>query len=583
MGGINSESPRKIAEKVSRLIVDAFDDYNARFSDVTRRARRRFEARDRVGMHSDAVERIGLYDQAIHETFSRLEQLLDERLFSYRLWTHIRSVYGKEIESLLDAELYKTFFNTLTRRLFKTEGVDPAIEFVALDIEPTDRITHPVRRLHYSFLGDRVDAFRRLLQSLPFTANFADLQADARALSTRIQEDLHERGDSVPVAIELMETIFYRGGRAWLVGRIFGEHHYLPCVIALVNRSHGLVVDAVLTRHRHISVVFGYTHSYFHADLPTVGDAVVFLRTLLPHKPLDELYTVLGRVKQGKTERYRHFFRHLAESGAEKLEHAPGTAGMVMLVFTLPSYPLVFKVMRDDFGPAKPFGREHVQERYRMVFRHERGGRLIDAQEYRALRFPLEQVSETLLTDLLEQCGRTVSEDGRWLTVHHCYVERRVRPLDLFVAENSLPVLQEVVLDYGQAIKDLARSDIFPGDLLLKNFGVTRTVRVIFYDYDELRRVSECCFRPIPPPRSEVEELSAEPCYTVNPGDVFPEQFPAFMGLGPELMGLLRTQHPELFDYRWWQQLQQGIRRGELSDVPPYPESVRLRAVAEPS
>jgi len=319
--------------------------------------------------------------------------------------------------------------------------------------------------------------------------------------------------------------------------------------------------------------VFGYTRSYFQADLPTVGDAVVFLRTLLPFKPIDELYTALGRAKQGKTERYRHFFRHLAAHRDEQFVHADGERGMVMAVFTLPSYPLVFKLIRDKFAFPKESVRAEVMQKYTLVFRHDRCGRLVDAQEFRHLRFPRKQFAAALLGELLTSCSETVKIDGDDLVVAHCYVERRVRPLNLYVREAEPDASVRAVVDYGQAIRDLASSNIFPGDLLFKNFGVTGTGRAIFYDYDELCLVSECRFRELP------EDDDRGESFYVGPFDVFPEQFPRFLGMDAAQRAALLEAHGDIFSVRWWRELQQRIAAGLVADVPPYPQQVRVGAM----
>jgi isocitrate dehydrogenase kinase/phosphatase len=562
--------------EAARLLLTAFEDYNASFSDITRRARRRFEQSDRKGMRADSVARLELYDTSADETISRLEQHLAERLFSRTLWRDIRSAYGTLIEGQLDAELYKTFFNTVTRRMFKTRGVDPAIEFVALDIEPTDRITHPVARYTCAVGGDLPRAFMRVLSDYSFSVPYVNIERDARGLAALLQQSFEDLGEAGVLAMELLETVFYREGRAYLVGRAFGTGRYLPCVIALCCDDAGLRADALLTRRQQVSILFGYTFSYFLADLETVGDTVVFLRTLLPDKPVDELYTVLGRAKQGKTERYRAFFRHLDFHQDEPLVEADGQRGLVMLVFTLPSYPLVFKLIRDRFAPSKKFGRRQVIDRYRLVFRHDRVGRLIDAQEFRYLRFPISQFSAQLLEQLKAECDRSIQVDRHSVVIQHCYVERRLRPLDLYLAEVEEPDASRAVMDYGQAIKDLARSNIFAGDLLPKNFGVTRSGRVIFYDYDELRLLIDCRFRRLPPSRDDLMEFSDEPWFNVEGDDVFPEQFPRFMGLSKPHLDLIEQVHGELFQPAWWQEIQARIRGGESLDVPPYTEASRL-------
>jgi isocitrate dehydrogenase kinase/phosphatase len=558
-------------------IRDAFADYHRRFAEITRRARRHFETRDWNAARADAVARIELYDRCVLEISEALAGHLGDQAQHRGLWTAVRDHYARLVAPLLDQELYKTFFNTLTRRFFKTRGVAPDIEFVALDIEPTDRITHPVSRFSYAVSGDPSATARRLLGDYPFALSYADLDRDAAAIGSALQT-WAEQGLGDLLAIELLDTVFYRERRAYLVGRVFGRERYAPCVIALVNDDAGLRVDGVLLRRHHGAVLFGYTHCYYHADLATVGDAVVFLRTLLPGKPVDEIYTVLGRAKQGKTERYRHFFSHLAAHPEQRLVHAEGEPGMVMAVFTLPAYPLVFKVIRDQFSFPKDSSREDVRNKYSLVFKHDRVGRLIDAQEYRHLRFPRAQFEPALLDELLRECRESVSAEGQDIVVHHCYVERRLRPLNLYVKEVDEATALAAVLDYGQAIKDLARSNIFPGDLLLKNFGATRHGRAIFYDYDELCLVADCRFRRLPEPRNDEEEMHHGAWYYVADNDVFPEQFPRFLGMSPAQREALLQAHGEIFEVGWWQALQADLRAGRQADVPPYPDSVRLRA-----
>lgn len=566
------------AREAAALILDAFADYNERFGDITRRAKRRFEHRDWAGARQDAVERIQLYERAIDETIQRLEQRFGDRVRGRGLWAGARAHYHDLIESLLDRELDKTFFNSLTRRFFRTRGVDPAIEFVALDIEPTDAITHPVARHSYAAAGPAEALFERALRDFDFAVPYADARRCARAIAGAASRAFAGSGEQPVRALELLDTVFYRERRAYLIGRVFGESRWSPLVIALVHEDGGLRADAAITARDHLAVLFGYTRSYFHADLPTVGDAVVFLRGLLPHKPVAEIYTVLGRAKQGKTERYRHFFRHLDAHPRERFVHAEGERGMVMAVFTLPSYPLVFKLLRDRFAYPKDVAREQVVENYRLVFHHDRVGRLVDAQEFRHLRFAKAQFDPALLAELLRDCALSVHGDGDDLVVTHCYVERRLRPLDLYLREAPPEAARAALLDYGQAIKDLARSGIFPGDLLLKNFGVGRSGNVVFYDYDELGLLPDFNFRRIPAARHDDEELHAGPWFYVGAHDVFPEQFPCFLGVPDALRAALMQAHREIYDPDWWRDIQARLAAGEILDVAPYPPSARLDA-----
>jgi isocitrate dehydrogenase kinase/phosphatase len=561
--------------RAAALILDAFLDYNERFADVTRRAKRHFERRDWRQAQLDAVARIDLYDVCVGETLARLELLLDDRVRSRPLWAAMRREYELQVETLLDQELAKTFFNTLSRRFFLTRGVDAEIEFVALDREPTAGIGTSVALKRYVVERDLAAACAAILADYPFATGYVDPARAAAAMAGEIAERMFE--DGVPIrAIELLEPVFYRERRAYLVGRIDDGGDGTPLVIALTSGVAGVRVDAVLTNLNQISLLFGYARNAFQADLATVGDAVVFLERLMPHKPVGELYSVLGRLKQGKTERYRHLFRHLAAHPHERLVRADGDRGMVMAVFTPRGYPVVIKVIRDRFAYPKDIARREVEEKYRLVFRYDRVGRLVDAQEFRNLRFPLERIEPGLLAELTGECAESVAVDGGELVVRHCYVERRLRPLNLYAREAPPEAALRAVLDYGQAIKDLARSNIFPGDLLLKNFGVSRIGRVIFYDYDELCLVEQCRFRRLPSARDGDETRPLEDWLSVRDEDVFPEQFPRFLGLPETLRDALLRAHPEIYDPAWWQTLRERFLAGDYGDVPPYPASARL-------
>jgi isocitrate dehydrogenase kinase/phosphatase len=565
------------ADTIARLIHDAFADYHARFADITRLAKQRFETRDWASARVDAVERIELYDQCIAECALRLQSALLGQAHDRALWSQVRDCYEQLIGELIDRELYKTFYNTLSRRFFKTRGVDPSIEFIALDIEPTDAITHPVARHSYAISELRpTETFVRVLSDYRFSVPYAHITRCAAAIAVRLQDDLAHWGEHPARSIELLDTVFYRERRAYLVGRVFGEHRFSPCVIALVNDNGQLRAEAVLTNRADVAQLFSYSRSYFHADLSTVGDAVVFLRTLVPNKPIDEIYTVLGRAKQGKTERFRTFFRHFASHPNEQLVPAEGTRGMVMVVFTLPSYPLVFKVIRDKFAYPKEMSRKDVEDKYSLVFHLDRVGRLLDAQPYRFLRFPRARFSPALLEELTNGCASSITEDGDDLILHLCYVQRRLRPLNLYLREQKPEAARAAAIDYGQAIKDMARNNIFPGDMLLKNFGMSRHGRAVFYDYDELCLITDCNFRDYPAPTCHEEEMADGPWFYVGPKDVFPERFPQFLGLPEPLAKALKAVHGELFEAEWWRQLQARLKAGDYPDTPPYPDVLKL-------
>jgi isocitrate dehydrogenase kinase/phosphatase len=569
-----------LARDCARAIFDAFGDYNAEFRAVTHRARLRFETRDWAAGRRDATERIDLYDRYVAHTADMMRQRLGPRATDRDLWVRIRTCFEDEIQDFIDLEFEKTFFSSITRRLFGTVGVDPEVEFVALDLDPLSKIRPPQALNVYEYAGNPARLVEEILEDHSFESPWEDFRASTDFVVAELARAWEPLGGiSRLVRIEFMRPIFYQNTRAYVVGRAIGAAQPQPVVIALKNRRDGVSVDAVLTSVRDTSILFGFTRSYFHADLETVHDAVVFLRTILPRKPLAELFTVLGRARQGKTETYRTFFRHLQHS-RDLFVEAPGDRGMVMAVFTLPSFDVVFKVIRDRFAYPKTVVRKDVLDKYYLVFRHDRAGRLVDAQEFKMLRFPRTRFDPALLAHLLESTAQTVSVDGDDVVIAHCYVERRLRPLNLYLAEASPLAARHAVLDYGQSIRDLAATNIFPGDLLLKNFGVTRNGRVIFYDYDELCLVTECNFRKLPRARTIDEEMQSEAWFFVDTDDVFPEQFLSFLGLEPRQLEVFLEHHSDLLTPEFWRDVKRRLDAGEVLEILPYRPSLSAAAVA---
>jgi isocitrate dehydrogenase kinase/phosphatase len=328
-------------------------------------------------------------------------------------------------------------------------------------------------------------------------------------------------------------------------------------------------VDTVMLAEDDVSIVFSFTRSYFHVDLERVGEAVLFLKSIVPRKPVSELFTVLGRAKQGKTERYRELFRHLQQA-SDHFVHAPGERGLVMVCFTLPSFDVVFKVIRDHFPPSKNILREEVRAKYELVFKHDRAGRLVDAQEFRRLRFPRDRFAPELIEELGAETAGTVHAEGEDIIFDHVYIERRMTPLNLYLRTSTRAESERAVLDYGQAIRDLAYSNIFAGDLLFKNFGVTRHGRVIFYDYDELCQVTDCRFRDLPEATSDEDEMRGETWFYVADNDVFPETFLTFLAFDDMQREVFLKAHGEVLTAEFWRQVQRRLREGEVLEVLPY-------------
>ena len=462
------------------------------------------------------------------------------------------------------------FFSSITRRIFSTIGADPEVEFIALDVRPAETVSSAVARYVLERRGSTRLMFDELLGKFRFAVPYRNLENSISFIAAEVDAFCAATGERRrPERVEILEAIFFQTTRAYLVGRIVGRDWLCPLVIALKNSDEGILVDAVIMSENDVSMLFSFTRSYFHVDLQIVGATVRFLKELLPLKPIDEIYTILGRAKQGKTERYRSFFKHL-EDATDTFVHARGDKGLVMIVFTLPSYDVVFKIIKDRFAYPKNMLRQDVIDKYQLVFKHDRAGRLVDAQEFDQLRFPSIRFSPALLEDLLRDAADSVRLVDNHVIVEHCYIERRLTPLNLFLRENTAPVARRAVLDYGQSIRDLALSNIFPGDLLLKNFGVTRHGRVIFYDYDELCLLTECNFRPLPKARHDDETMRSQPWFYVGPRDVFPEQFMSFLGLQKPHLEAFMERHADLLSHEFWSKLQRRHAKGEMLEVIPY-------------
>ncbi len=534
---------------VAAAIADHFRFYNEEFGRITRRAARNFLAEDWRAAQLDAIERIELYEERVARCVALVGSQLQAKRTDVPLWAEIKRAFESLVARRPDSDFYNTFFNSVTRDLFGTVGVNRQVEFCATSV---GRASGSVPIRVYRVGGSLPTAVREILADLPFGAAIGDPDSAVHRISAEIGRYFATgRHSGAPESIELIEPVFYRGMQAFAVGRLIGDSSITPLVLSFTIQQKNVQVEAVMMSRADVGSLFGYARSYFHVDLPVVSAAITLLRSFMPRKAVDELYTVLGRAKQGKTERYFALQRHL-EKSIDSFVHAPGERGLVMIVFTLPSHDLVFKVIRDRFGAPKTSTRADVIERYQYVFRHDRAGRLVDAQEFKRLRLPRSRFMPDLAQELLREASESCRVEGEDLIVEHCYIERRLRPLNLFLREAEPAAAEAAIIDYGNALRDLAASNVFPGDLLLKNFGVTSHGRVIFYDYDEICPVSDCVFRDLPQARNAEEESSAEPWFHCGPHDVFPEQWLPFLSIPSALSEVFIRHHGSLLTAAWW-------------------------------
>jgi isocitrate dehydrogenase kinase/phosphatase len=569
-------SDSRLSNLSAERILEGFDEYMTRFGAFNARAPQRFARSDWRGMQADALGRLKIYAHVVGKVVDDIRGMLGARVEEPMLWIAIKAVYSSLITERQDWELAETFHNSVTRQVFDTVGVDGRIEFVDTDFDsPPSPSLAPVYVI-FDRQESTSDLVASILDRFVPPAPLKRPHLDADAIAQRVDDELTKRG-GLPVVgrAEIVRSVFYRGQSAYIVGLLYAGSVRLPMVLSLRHETGGVVVDAVLLSEDEVSILFSFTRSHFHVDVARPYDLVRFLGRLMPRKRIAELYISIGQNKHGKTELYRDLLRHLNATD-ERFEHVPGTQGLVMVVFGMPGYDDVFKVIRDRFPPPKRTTRNSIMEKYELVSRHDRAGRLVDAQNFQHLEFDLDRFTPQLLEELLGEAGRTVRVDGETVVIQHLYVERRVVPLDLYAREAVPAAATAAVIDYGQAIKDLACTNIFPGDLLTKNFGVTRHGRVVFYDYDELSSLTDVVFRHIPAPRDDGEAMAETPWFSVGDRDVFPEEHRRFLGLPADLRQALIERHGDLFEVEPWKAVQKRLEAGEIMEIFPYGDEARL-------
>ncbi len=567
------------AQEIGVCVAESFDTYRSEFLDVTRRAKENFALQEFSQHQINSQIRLLLHRQSVNSCVEKISILVKEKSEDEKrqIWVAARHLFAQAIAWRSDSELAETFFNSVTRRLFTMVGFDDDLEFrwfggIALPVVDPGQGEVLTFRLRTT-TNKLVEA---VLTAFDLGINWVDIEKDSQNIATAIEKHLAETWEStMPVEIDILRPIFYRNRGAYLVGRIRHLTRVSPLIIPLRSVEQGVVCDAVLLTENLTSRIFGFTRSYFHVDTQEPGAIVAFVKSLIPLKPVAELYTAIGYSAHGKTSLFRAIYRHLTNS-TDRFENARGIPGMVMTVFTLPSFGVVFKVIKDTFPPSKKISRSQVMDKYKMVFAHDRVGRMVDAQVFEDLAFPRERFSEELLEELALEASRSITITDTDVIIHHLYTERRVYPLDLYLHEMPDDLIRAATLDYGHAIKDLCAANIFPGDLFTKNFGVTRHGSVVFYDYDELILLQEVTFRSIPEARSFEDEMSSQPWFAVGPNDVFPEEFEKFFRFPEVVREEFDEIHGDPCEPEAWIEMQKQHEDIESPEFFPYPEEVRF-------
>jgi isocitrate dehydrogenase kinase/phosphatase len=560
---------------VAQALLEGFNKHYRLFREASRAAKERFEEADWHGQQRAQRERIEFYDRRVDEAVERLQGEFDIGSLSMDSWQQAKLHYIGLLTNHHQPELAETFFNSVTTKIlhrsyFRNDFifVRPAIstEYIEND-EPASL---PTYRAYYPTRDTLHDTLLRIVTNFQLRNEFEDLGRDVDHVLAALRAHTGEVRLRTNYQIQVLSSLFFRNKGAYIVGKIVNGFSETPFALPILHTSSKrLVIDTALFGEDDLLMLFSFARAYFMVEMEVPSAYVQFLRSLMPRKPRSELYSALGLQKQGKNIFYRDFLYHLRHS-SDRFRIAPGIKGMVMLVFDLPSFPYVFKVIKDNFPPQKDTTREQIQGKYLLVKNHDRVGRMADTLEYSNVAFPRQRFEDELVAELQRDCGGLLEEDGDALVIRHVYIERRMIPLNIYLHDANERQIESAVIEYGNAIKDLVAANIFPGDMLWKNFGVTRQGKVVFYDYDEIEYVTDCNFRRVPEARTEEEELSAEVWYPVGPKDVFPETFGPFLLGNPSVREVFLKHHADLLDAAFWQAHKARILAGHVHDVFPY-------------
>jgi isocitrate dehydrogenase kinase/phosphatase len=565
------------ARRMAKTILNGFRSYFADYLNSTLSAKARFEKADWHGVQQANVDRLEMYKAKVAQTVLYLGMVTNKDIADLELWAESKKAYTQLVFNFPNFEIAETFFNSVFADLHDHDKINDDIIYVL----SSHMIEAPAAE--YSIFvryegNDRRDIFRRILKESEFSLPGEDIELDLDCILSVFCSEVTPNliGSPDDLKFDLLESTFYRSKAAYMVGRVIDGDQTFPMAIVILNNEKGqLYVDTAIFNTDDLSVIFSFTRNHFMVDAPLPYQYAHFLKTLMPKKLDYEIYNSLGFPKHAKTEFYRQLVHHLKNSD-DQFVIAPGIKGMVMTVFMLPSYNIVFKIIKDKFAPPKEVTHQTVRDKYRLVSRHDRIGRMADTQDFDNLVFPLERFSPALLEELHKVAASTIEIRGDKLVIKHLYTERYMTPLNIYLESASDEEIRSAMEEYGNCIKQLAAANIFPGDMPLKNFGVTRHARVVFYDYDEIAALTDCNFRRIPQPRTEEEEMQAGTWYTVGPDDIFPEEFRLFFSGNTKARKMFEEMHSDLYEVNFWQGLQEKIRDGFVLDVFPYRRAKRF-------
>ncbi|VUD51398.1 Isocitrate dehydrogenase kinase/phosphatase [Thalassocella blandensis] len=575
------EKQQELVKTIANIILAGFDKHFRIFNEHTARAAELFEKANWKEIQKNSRERIQIYDKRIEESAEALSNILigHHEYLDEALWSNIKQRYTKLLKVHPQPKLAESYYNSVFCRIHHRRYYNNDNIFVRSSLSFDDiLIRSPIIKSYSCHATDIIPALKSMVEGLGFKLPFEDLDRDiAMIRACYLRTSRFEVGSNTEFRFDVVRKPFFRSKGAYIVGRVVTEYGDQAFSIPILNNERGgLYIDTLILDTEEINVLFGFARAYFMVETDSPAALVSFLQVILGRKSRTELYTHIGFQKHGKTQFYREFLEHL-DNSTDNLVRAPGIEGMVMSVFTLPSFPYVFKLIKDHFPPEKDTTEEEIKKKYNLVKLHDRVGRMADTLEYSDVALPRSRFSQALLDNLMEVAPSKIELEDNMVIIKHVYIERRMTPLNIYLQNATPDQVRDAICDYGDAIKQMISVNIFPGDMLLKNFGVSRHGRVIFYDYDEIEYLTDVNFRKIPEAKNEVDEMSDKPWYFVGANDVFPEQFLTFVLTKKSYREPFMSKHADLLTPQFWQDKQEQIRHGVYQNVFPYPEEKRFK------
>ncbi|HEV2228335.1 MAG TPA: isocitrate dehydrogenase kinase/phosphatase AceK regulatory subunit [Steroidobacteraceae bacterium] len=566
---------------VAARIFECFVSFYGAFQRLTQHAKTAFEVRDPAAAVTHARTRLGLYDDAVYALADELRLRYPALTEHEPLWAAVEETYRARAQDLYDGDLAIAFLHSVMRRVHVGEWrpVDYTFGDLPRLSAPREDVFTAVG-CHWPLEPGVLD---EVLKVGDLAVPYRDLDRDAARVAQRLNESFASDRTLELERIEMIRGCFFRNRGAYLVGRlVFRDGRVKPLVIALRNGDEGLVARAVLVAIPHVHNLFSSTQAAFHVMNPHYHEIAEFLFTIMPRRPLGLQYSTFGFYHYSKVAVMSEITQLLAQSG-QVLSTAPGSPGTVAMAFNAPCLPYVLKVIRDRPTDGYKWGTfpgpAAVLDKYRRVHEINRTGSMLDNTIFNNLKLERAWFDPRLLEELVTAAGNAVRLQGDAVIFKYLVVQRTLMPLNIYLQVATPDKARRVISNLGHCIKNNAAANLFNRDFDIRNYGVTRYLKVYLYDFDAVEALTDMKVRTN---TDRVEGEEGPPAWYFEEGFVFlPEEIEPGLRLAHrELRRAFHAEHGDLLTVRYWEDMQAAHRTGQVPGVRAYPESCYLEGEA---